>query len=145
MSLNPDQFFGVGVDALFKGAPKTVAPFPPAGRNKNLKDYDEEAVQTAIAAGETSSVDPRTLHSTQPWVTLEGVRHYASGKEGVFANQDQYGNSNPVVYHRENQGRRTSMLLSGHHRATAALVAGKNLEGVIEATGGFGPPRKQSS
>lgn len=135
-----EQHYGKGVDALFKGAPVVPAPFPRAGRRKDVSDYDPDIVGKAIREGKTQEVDPRTLSASQPSVTLEGVRHYAEERPGHFADGHKYGNEDPVVYQRDD----TNVLLSGTHRATAALVKGKPLHAIV-TKGPWGPPRKKSS
>jgi len=127
--------FGSGdVESMFGGSPKTVSPWPSAGRTKaNPKGYDQALVDKALAspAEHMADVDPRNLHATQPWITHAGVSHYMGDeyrKTGrTFADQDQAGNRFPVVYTDE-QGR--NRLLSGHHRATAAVLKGEQLRAV---------------
>lgn len=139
MTLNPDLFKGKSLDDIFTG-PTRVSPFPSPGRLKAVKDYDEQAVGDAIRAGVTAPVDPTTLHSNQSMITRAGVEHYHSGREGLFADGHQLGNQHPVVYHRETPQGTTSILLSGTHRATAALIKGEPLN-AIHARGGYGGPR----
>jgi hypothetical protein len=147
--LQPDQFgkfYGGGMSSLFPegSAGKTTPPFPAAGRSKRQMPYDEDLVHKALrGTPETEQIDPREVHSTQSWVTREGVAHYmnpenqSSGK--LFANEHEPGNRFPVVYSRsECEGcPETHMLLSGHHRATAALLEGRQFTG-IRVKGGWG-------
>lgn len=151
MTVNPEQFYGKGFDHLFPegSSPVTTTPWPRAGRNKHLRDYDEQAVGDAVRSSPPSieDVDTRTLHSTQPGVTAPGVRYYSSGEYDrsgkTYADGESVGNRFPVVYNRsENDGRVTPMLLSGHHRAAAALVEGKPLQAIV-VEGGYGRPRKE--
>lgn len=124
---------GAGDSAhLFAGAPKTVSPWPSAGRTKsNPRGYDPERVNAAVAnpSAHLRQMDPRDLHATQPWVTKEGVDYYmgtAYKKTGrTFADQGNAGNRFPVIY-TDTQGR--NKLLSGHHRATAALLRGEQFK-----------------
>ncbi len=142
MALNPEEFRGKGVDDVFRGGPIRSNPFPrPGGRRKDLKDYDENAVGAAIRTGVTTPVDPTTLHSMQPSITAEGVRHYHEGRAGLFADGHQLANQHPVVYHRETEQGTTSILLSGTHRATSSLMKGEPLH-AIEVRGGYGGPRR---
>lgn len=134
-----EQHYGKGVDALFKSAPVVPAPFPRAGRRKDVSDYDPDIVGKAIGEGKLQEIDPRTLSAHQPSVTLEGVRHYAEDRAGNFADGHKYGNEHPVVYQREG----TNVLLSGTHRATAALVQGKPLKAIV-TQGPWGAARKKS-
>lgn len=141
MTLNPDLFRGKSVDDVFKGGLTRPNPFPSPGRRKDLKDYDEQAVGDAIRTGSPTPVDPSTLHSMQPGITAEGVRHYVDGRPGLFADGHQLANQHPVVYHRETEQGTTSILLSGTHRATAALMKGEPLH-AIQVRGGYGGPRR---
>lgn len=139
-TLNGDQFFGKNdVDAIFKGHPTAPAPFPRSGSRKDRKDYDQSRVVAALRrpnGPELTDIDPRTLHATQPGITRAGVQHYMGSSE-VYKDAHQAGNANPVVYDRED-GRR--LLLSGHHRATAALLKGEQFKGVV-VPGPHGPAR----
>lgn len=130
------RLHGAGdTDALFKGAPKTVAPWPSAGRSKsNPRGYDPNLVQAALKAPEQhmTDLDPRNLHATQGWVTRPGVEYYKTSEYRetgrTFADQNQAGNRYPVVY-RDSQGR--NKLLSGHHRASAALLRGDQFRALL--------------
>jgi hypothetical protein len=120
---------------LFKGAPKTLTPWPSAGKTKaQPRGYDQNLVNVALKAPEQhmTEMDPRHLHATQPWVTKEGVDYYMTDeykKTGrTFADQGNAGNRFPVVY-RDTQGR--NKLLSGHHRATAALHMGGQFHALL--------------
>lgn len=138
---DPRSLRGKSLDEVFKGQPKIPTPFPSAPRSKINKDYDEVAVGRALKSGVTSKVDPTTLHASQPWITQEGVRHYVEDRPGHFADGHLLSNTHPVVYHREVDGRVTSILLGGHHRATAAAMKGEDLE-AYEARGGWGGSRR---
>jgi hypothetical protein len=115
-------------EALFRGAPKTVAPWPSAGRTKTGPGYDRAAVQAALQNPDhpVRHVDPRYLHASQPWVTRAGVDYYMTPEYErtgeTFADQNDPGNQRPVVV-RDVAGR--NRLLSGHHRAVSALLKGK--------------------
>lgn len=135
--------YGKGYSALFPEgkAPVVSAPWPRAGRSKKLKDYDADIVGRAIRSGVLSEVDPRDLRSTQPSVTAPGVKHYMDGDAGLYADADRPTNKHPVVYVRTNpDGSVEKLLLSGHHRATSALLKGEKLKAIV-AEGGWGPPR----
>jgi hypothetical protein len=147
--LQPDQFgkhWGGGMESLFPegSAGKTTPPFPAAGRSKRQSPYDQELVHKTLAGSPgTEAIDPRSLHSTQSWVTREATAHYMKpenrAKGTLFADQHDPGNQHPVIYSRhEGEGREpTHMLLSGHHRATAALLQGRQFTG-IRIEGGWG-------
>jgi hypothetical protein len=136
------RFWGKGIEGMFpSNAPSTPAPFPSVGKHKHLQAYDKGLVEAAVANGEVSQIDPRTLHATQPSVTQDGVRHYLQNPDAVYADADQAGNQVPVIYRRaEGNGRVRNLILSGTHRAAAALAAGRPLSAII-VDGGWGPPR----
>lgn len=126
---------GRGVDALFPegAAETTVVPFPAASRLKGEQLYDRQVVIDRLAQPvRLSNFDPRTLHATQSGITKPGVNYYMGTKyqsEGLtYADRDAPGNRYPIIYRnpRSNQ----LMLLSGHHRATAALLTGRQLKGI---------------
>lgn len=141
MALNPDQFHGKNdVDAIFHGNPIAPAPFPMAGGLKHTKPYDNSLVEAALmrpGGPELTSVDPRTVHSTQPSVTRAGVQHYMDPSATGYKDAHKAGNRDPVVYDRDD-GRR--LLLSGTHRATSALLRGEQFDAVV-VRGPWGPKR----
>lgn len=129
------------VDALFQGHPVTSAPFPLAGGRKRQKNFDEGRVRAVLEhpdQHEMTDIDPRTLHATQPQVTRAGVQHYMSNPHGpTYADQGNAGNDRPMVYARDD-GR--NLLLSGHHRASTALLRGEQFKAVV-VRGPWGPER----
>jgi hypothetical protein len=135
-----ERLYGkVSFDQFFSGD-RHVVPFPQAGRNKVGLPYDPNVVQAAVhrTPPELVDIDPRTLSASQPMVTRSGVEYY-SGQEydrtgETFADNEKAGNRFPVVYSR-NDG--TNIILSGHHRATAALLQGRPLR-AINPSGGYG-------
>jgi hypothetical protein len=141
-----EQFWGAGdIDKMFPGgAPTTIVPWEQAGGRKDRQNYDPERVQNVLRKPqehELVDIDPRNLKATQPSITRAGVKHYTSGEYEqtgkTFANQDQAGNQYPMVYHREDNDQ---LLLSGHHRAAAALLQGRQFKGYL-VKGPWGPPR----
>lgn len=130
------------IGALFPDtAPLTSAPWPSARRLKSRGDYDKGLVKDVLSAPPVvEDVDPRYLHRTQPSITRAGVQHYmdpanqATGK--LFADQASAGNRIPVVYSRDGE----DLLLSGHHRAAAALLQGRQFK-ARRIVGGWGAPR----
>lgn len=145
-----DRYHGKGMESLFPegSAPKTVNPFPAAGRRKDRGGWDPGVVHQALSEGrQTSHIDPRELKSTQTWVTHQGVSHYMSGEYErtgrTFSDQHDPGNARPIVYSRPRTpegGTQEHIILSGHHRATAALLKGEQLEH-IAVKGPWGPLR----
>ncbi len=125
-----DHLYGKGLNALFTTeGPMTMAPFPVAGRQKNAPLYDKDAVALALSSPpKLVPVDPRTLHKTQPSVVRAGVQHYLSDPTSVY--DDSHGgaaNRYPIVYTRSNG---QNIILTGHHRATAALLKGQPLQAI---------------
>lgn len=143
------------LDALFpEGKEIASTPWGMAGRRKDRQDYDPELVRQAISrpANDLVDVDPRHLRATQPMVTRGGVGYYLGDEYNqtgrTFAEQGNPGNAFPVVYSRHNEFRQADwqpeyehLLLSGHHRGTAALLQGKQFK-ARQITGGYGPPRR---
>lgn len=129
------RIHGAGdTQALFKGAPKTITPWPSAGRTKdNPLGYNPERVSQAMTnpSAHMRDLDPRDLHATQPWVTQEGTNYYMGSEYHstgrTFRDMEQSTNRFPIVY-TDSQGR--NQILSGHHRATAALLNGKQLRAI---------------
>lgn len=130
----PERFFG-------SSSAPAPAPWPRAGRRKAQRDYDPDVLRQALEGPQDlTDVDPRNLHSTQPNITRGGVDYYMGDeyeKTGTtFADQGNAGNRFPVVYEREG----VNVLLSGHHRATAALLQGRPLP-ARRVVGPWGPAR----
>ena len=118
-----------GVDTLFARNMITTAPWPKAGRQKNEPAWNKDAVANAISNPNVGEVDPRNLHASQGSVTRPGVNYYMSEEYEAtgrtFADSEQAGNRMPMVY-TDCQGR--NKILSGHHRATAALLNGSQFQ-----------------
>lgn len=146
------RFFGSNdIDHMFpEGKPVTVVPWEQMGRRRDRQDYDRELVHGMLAKPpqehEFHLVDPRDLHATQPGITRAGVMHYLGDdyrRTGrTYADHDQAGNRHPVVYRREDLHGRDpqNLLLSGHHRAAAALLTGQQFR-VRLVEGPWGPMR----
>lgn len=143
-----DEFHGAkDLSRMFpEGKPVTIAPWPMAGRRKSVKDYDKGAVERAVAdpSHPVEDLDPRTLKSSQTGITRAGVEHYLgedySRTGRTYADQQQPGNRIPVVYRRKDGDRVEPIILSGHHRAAAALLAGRQFRAKV-VDGGWGEPR----
>ncbi len=131
------------VDALFRGNPTGSPPFPRAGRRKDRQDYDREAVRRLLFKSgppQLLEMDPRTLSCTQPGLQRAAAVYYLGNEHKCtgepYADKSNVGNRHPVIYLREDG---TNMILSGHHRAAAALLRGELLRArVVE---GPWPPR----
>lgn len=121
------RLYGAGnVDALSKG-PTTPAPWPRIGRTKGVPVYDEARVTAALSGPRhLTETDPRNLHSNQSSVTRPGVQYYMGSdyqKSGrTYADRGVAGNRNPVIWRRSTG---ENVILSGHHRAAAALLRGE--------------------
>jgi hypothetical protein len=137
-----DDLFGIGANAgklaLFAtphtfgpSGPKTylmkpIAPAPFAGRDYRLGSDIPAEVKGRWAHVPIESVDPRGLVATQPSITHQALSHYLG--EGypergeLFDRSRDASNDAPIVVHFQ----RGRYLLSGHHRATAALLTGQH-------------------
>lgn len=142
VTVTDPKFWGGGLAAMFPSDSLSVpAPFPSAAKHKKLQAYDQELVNEAVRAGVTTEIDPRSLYATQPSVTRDGVRHYLESPDVLYADQTQAGNQTPVIYRRdEGNGRVRNLILSGTHRAAAALAAGRPLTAIV-VDGPWGSPR----
>ncbi len=133
-----DQY-GRGIESIFQDDTVAATPFRAATRQDDQPLYDREAVARTLAAPvQLNRFDPRTLHdATQSEVSREGVEYYLSDSDTArtyratgrtFADQDDPGNRYPVIY--EQPGGQL-VILSGRHRAAAALVEGRAVEGIL--------------
>lgn len=149
-----EQFYGGGQEAMSRmfpdGAPTTVVPWSQMNGRKDRENYDRGLVADELRKPATEvnlrPIDPRGLTATQPGITRGGVQHYLGDEYErtgrTYADQNLAGNVHPVVYRRAGlDGAPTQdLLLSGHHRAAAALLHGRELHArLIE--GGYGPMR----
>ena len=70
---------------------------------------------------------------SQSSVTSSGVKYYLDSdwaKTGqTYADQHQAGNRFPLVYEHGGMGQR--IIMAGHHRAAAALAAGRPLQALL--------------
>lgn len=131
------RLFGTGqagVDKLFSGGLETTTPWQKAGRQKKtglLLPDEEDAVATELRRSPPMlrDVDPRALHSTQPSIVQHHLSHYMGSRYDLTgetsADSDNIGNRFPVILNRPSRSQR--VILSGHHRATAALLKGRPL------------------
>lgn len=124
-----DHLWGCGdLDAVFHGHPKTIVPWPSAPRRKHQPRVPADVRANLDAPPVVEEVDPRLLHATQPWVVHHHAVYYLTGtwERGGLPSADRHQPANrwPLVT-RHHTGR--LVLLGGHHRALAALVAGRML------------------
>ena len=145
-----ERLRGGGLDSLFprdwdskEPALLAMTPWKSAGGQKDKLPFDRGLVAAGITHPERHYVGPQdlghlALRATQPSVTRAGVQHYMSDEYrttgGLYRDAHQLGNQTPMVYHREDG---VSLLLSGHHRATAALLADQPFN-AIHVHGPFG-------
>lgn len=144
------QFYGKGIEALFPPDTGEVreVPWDRASRTKSNEDYDHTRVRDALRAPpHLEEVDPTNLRATQREITKGGVEYYTGRQYDrtgeTYADKANPGNRFPLVYKREpvRPGAEPEhLLLSGHHRAAAALAEGRPLR-AITVTGPWGPPR----
>lgn len=134
-----DEVYGKGdVSALGGDSPLVVTPWRAANGRVDRRAYDESLVHEAIRQGQpTEKVDPRSLVAMQPHLRRDIVRHYMTQPNTVYADQHDPGNERPIVYDRNG----THLILSGHHRAAAALLRGEQFDAVV-VHGGFGEEYK---
>jgi hypothetical protein len=121
------------------GGEVTDNPFPNGygiKGHKNGKYLDQQAIDEAVSRAETELVDPKTLSSAQRSVTKTGVEYYLTDgykKTGeTYADQTVKANRFPVVYEGTDLiGRTYRTILSGNHRATAALIQDEPLRAIV--------------
>ncbi len=138
--------FGKGLNALFPDdgdgpAPSVTTPWPSASESKDRKTFDEDLVARSITHPHefpTEELDPRELRARQPKLLRQHVKSYMDGTRDQDAQDSRLGNDVPRVYHRTDDDQK--IILSGHHRAAAALLKGEPFHAKI-IRGGWGPAR----
>jgi hypothetical protein len=133
----PARLYGTGeagIEKIFGAAPTAPTPWQSVGKSKKygLMHPDErEAVTSELRRQPPSlvEVDPRALLASQPSVVQHHLRYYMGRTFDLTgqtsADQGNVGNRFPVILHRPS--RNQNVILSGHHRATAALLKGMPL------------------
>ena len=152
------RFYGRGVEGLFGNedevAPLRTVPWASASRLKAYSPWDQELVARTLSGRSQpplTDVDPIDLRANQPSITRAGVSYYAGSgsdyhKTGkTFENSNNAGNRFPVIYRREPspinpRAGAENVILSGHHRAAAALAMGRPLKAIM-LEGPWGPKR----
>jgi hypothetical protein len=125
------RLWGAGdLGALFVGgAPKVVCPWPRASRTKGQAPLADQVVP-ALLDGPVwlDEIDPRWLYSSQPWVVLEHAAYYLTGRwertGETSADGHEPSNQYPIIAV-DHRGR--DVILTGHHRSTAALIQARPL------------------
>lgn len=133
----PHELYGnIGhVDEFFQGNSTRPVPWPQAQYKKTQHLYDKDAVSKALRDPdhELEDVDPRDLQASQSSVVRSAAQHYLDGdhhKTGqTYEGGANLGNKHPVIFHDNDTGKRT--ILSGHHRAFAALAEGRPLRAKV--------------
>ena len=136
---NPEGLYGIGGDAgklaifgsssRYEGRDVTgyrmghlgSVPFPSV--NRAPVDWENTEKINRVPLQE---VDPRPLVATQGFVTHGGMHHYLTDTTGELYDQNySVSNQFPAVFEDAETGDRR--ILTGHHRATAALLKGEPL------------------
>jgi hypothetical protein len=128
-----ERSWGKGTEGVFgHSQTTTTTPWPRAPRSKNQKPIDRELIRRALEHPRIQSVDPRLLHATQPNLVRTHMDYYMGDnyrRTGrTSADHSSPTNAFPIVYV-DKAGRH--IILSGHHRAAAALAKGEPLPAVI--------------
>lgn len=117
----------LSLESLTSGL-RTITSVPWQQMNR-FKPYDKPMVGKIVEGpSDTSSMrtfDPRMLHANQPSLVVAPFLHYFNREPGLARDKEQVGNLHPFVYIHRGTG--VHRLLSGHHRAAAALLRGKPL------------------
>jgi len=138
-------YFASSLDAVFGQASDVTLPWRSAGGLKHRHPWDQALVRAAVHwdAGEFVEIDPRVLTASQPAAIRAGVDYYLNRRTyedtgWTYADQHNPGNRIPIIYSRTDDHHRTvDIILSGHHRSMAALIAGRPLF-ARRITGGYG-------
>lgn len=134
--------WGAGTDAVLgSGSPLEVVAWPTWSRRRDRAPFDRDLVAEVLGGvPRLVDVDPRHLVATQPYVTWDGLAHYATPtywRTGrTHADHASLANRFPLVYRRHG----VPLILGGHHRATIALVTGRPLRSLV-IDGPWGPVR----
>jgi len=128
-----DRAIKHGADGIFGAGQTAPTPWPRFPKLKGQRPYDPALVAAKLREPPVlEKVDPRPLYSTQPGLVRSHVDYYTGSEYHTTgrtaADQTVRENRFPIVYVRRD-GR--SLLLTGHHRAAAALVQGKDLDAIV--------------
>lgn len=129
-----ERSIGKGIPGLFRNESLTTpTPWPSAPRLKGEQVYNEALVQAELARPpKLESVDPRLLYATQPGIAKTHVEYYLTDeylKTGkTAADSGSVSNAFPLIYvNKKGQ----HLILTGHHRAAAALSRNEDLQARI--------------
>lgn len=143
-----EQVFGSNDLAKIASGPVATPPWKSANSWHGKPLYSKDAVRSAVkevreGKPHLADVDPRYLYATQPGLTRHGVDHYLGqhSTEASLADTENSGNKYPVIYKRDNRAGNPDLpewwndhdhiILSGHHRAAAALLRGEQFKAVL--------------
>lgn len=125
------------IERLFPGQiPKTLTPWPGANKRTLYTPRLTEGVHAELEREpRTVDIDPRILTAGQPHLVRAGVEHYMGDEfertGRTFEPGHNVGNQFPFVVTKRsnspNMPEYEHVLLSGHHRAAAALLRGRKL------------------
>lgn len=107
--------------------PTTSVPY---AQGKANVDWDRTEKHNTVPAVEVPVEQLTTIKASQPGIQHGALRHYLSQEQfggpekskDVFAKNDGVSNNHPVFFENQDTGER--VILSGHHRTTAALISG---------------------
>lgn len=120
---SPSRFEGREVSGYHLGSSGQL-PYPTISGGDGV-DWGRTEKINAVP---TQDIDPRGLTATQPFVTHGGLHHYLSDTSGsLYDRKSGESNQFPTVFEDEQTGERR--ILTGHHRATAALLLGTPMTG----------------
>lgn len=129
--MEPTRQFS-NIDDVFGTGDIGINPLKPTNMSlkghKKGKYFDMGAIQSAMQAGDLENVSLHGLSSPQTQVTRAGVQRYLDG--GAAEGSDS--NKHPLVYEGKNRdGSTYQTVLSGNHRAVAALLRGEDLPAIV--------------
>ncbi len=128
-----DRALHHGVAGIFGEGIVGGTPWPTAPRRKGEKVYNQALVTEALRKPPVlEKVDPRMLFATQSGLVKSHVSYYMTDEYKrtgrTSADQENVGNAFPVIYVNK---REQHIILSGHHRAAAAMIQGQDLDAIV--------------
>ena len=117
--------------------PSVSVPWPRWSWERPRPRFEQATVEVTLGRPpRLQEVDPRVLWANRPRVARAGVDYYLNDSRyrrfgRTYADRDQVANRFPFIY-RHRDGRK--VILVGHHRAAAALVAGEALLAIVASS-----------
>lgn len=147
-SHRPEVLFGSGeggLEALSHTAewedgktalqPKLTTSVPWEQVHPEIERRLDPKVRGSWGSAPTEEVDPRQLRATQRGLTTAGVEHYYRQQHpdnaDLFDKTRGPSNLTPIVYRSTDPTYPHDILLSGHHRATSALLHGRQFRALV--------------